>query len=57
MPNSATAEMYFIAAMMFLILIICAAAVYFFFRQYNLEKRKNVKTAKKPQPEKEFVEK
>lgn len=43
MPGSATAEIIFIGAMMVLILIISFSAVYFFFRQYNKEKKENVK--------------
>ncbi len=38
MPNSATAEVYFITAMMILILILSAVAVYAFFRTYKKEK-------------------
>jgi predicted membrane protein len=39
MPNSATAELYFIAAMFLLILLICAVSLYVFFRTYNIEKK------------------
>lgn len=39
MPNSATAELYFIVAMMVLILIVCVAAVYFFIKTYKKEMR------------------
>jgi phosphotransferase system glucose/maltose/N-acetylglucosamine-specific IIC component len=39
MPNSALAEVYFIAAMMILILIICGVSVYFFFKTFYKEKR------------------
>lgn len=38
MPNSGTAEIYFIAAMMILILIISAVSVFVFFRTYKKEK-------------------
>lgn len=38
MPNSSTAELYFIAAMMFLILIVCSAACYFFFKTFRRER-------------------
>ncbi len=37
MPNSATAEVYFIAAMMILILIMSAVSVFVFFRTYKRE--------------------
>jgi uncharacterized protein YpmB len=57
MPNSATAEVYFIAAMMILILILCGAAVFFFFKTYKKEMREREarKLARKKQ--KEYVEK
>jgi len=37
MPETARAEVYFIAAMMAIILIICAVAVYFFIKTYRKE--------------------
>lgn len=52
MPNSETAEIYFIAAMFVLIFIISAAAVYGFFRTYNKEK-----LYKKKRLEKKLLEK
>lgn len=48
MPNTGTAEIYFISAMMILILVISGTAVYFFFRQYNLEKKTRSKNSSKP---------
>ncbi len=47
MPNSATAEIYFISAMMILILVVCGAAVFFFFRQMKREKNANKPTRAK----------
>ncbi len=38
MPNTETAEIYFIAAMFVLILIISTVSLYFFFKTYNREK-------------------
>ena len=37
MPNSALAEIYFIAAMFVLIFVICGVAVFFFFKTYKRE--------------------
>lgn len=39
MPNSALAEVYFIAAMFILTFIISAVAVFFFFRTFKREKQ------------------
>lgn len=56
MPNSATAEVYFIAAMMILILIVCTATVYFFFRTYKKEMRDKEARKSKSQETQEKTE-
>lgn len=57
MSDSATAELYFIAAMMILTLILGVGATYIFFRQYNLEKRNKEKINEQARAEKDYVEK
>lgn len=57
MSDSATAELYFIAAMMILTLILGVGATYIFFRQYNLEKRNKEKINEQARAQKDYVEK
>ena len=60
MPNSATAEVYFIAAMMILILIMSAVSVYIFFRTYKREmiaKQKRIERKREEQARKENAQK
>jgi positive regulator of sigma E activity len=57
MTNSATAELYFIAAMMILILIISTVATYLFFRQYKKEMREKDKINERARKESEKVKK
>lgn len=52
MPNSETAEVYFIAAMFVLVMIISAVAVYVFFRTYKGEKLERQKRLEKKLKEK-----
>ena len=47
MPDSARAEVFFIAAMFVLILIISAVSVYAFFRTYKKEKLEKQKRVEK----------
>ncbi len=47
MPNSAYAELYFIAAMFILIFIICGVAVYYFFKTYKKEQAEKQKRLEK----------
>ena len=60
MPNSVTAEVYFIAAMMILILIMSAVSVYIFFRTYKREmttKQKRLEKKREEQTRKENAKK
>ena len=60
MPNSETAEVYFIAAMMILILILSAVSVFIFFRTYKREmnaKQKRIEKKRKEQARKEDAQK
>lgn len=56
MPNSETAEVYFIAAMMILILIMSAVSVFIFFRTYKKEmiaRQKRIEKKREEQARKE----
>ena len=60
MPNSATAEVYFIAAMMILILIMSAVSVFIFFRTYKKEmiaREKRIEKKREEQAQKENAQK
>jgi uncharacterized protein YpmB len=56
MPNSATAELYFIASMMILILVVCGVACYFFFKTFRREREAKELAALKRKIEKEKAE-
>ena len=49
MPNSAYAEIYFIAAMFVLIFIICGVSVYYFFKTYKKEQAQKKRRLEKKQ--------
>lgn len=51
MPNSSTAEIYFIAGMFVLIIMICVPATYFFFRTYKKEQAEKQKRIEKQKSE------